>query len=272
MTDPQSAPRVIRRLVVGFHDAAGSSSALEATVRLARTMESQLLGIFVEDAPLLEWSSSPLTRQVGGGVRPGGTFTPDTLAADFATAAAMMRERLARLAGGVGLTAGFRVARTSASSLDFDGREPGDLLVVVEPTDPMARLSYPFAGLLQTIARTSVPVLYMPHRVLQRRGPVVSIAPRPDDPGQRLAAEVAATIGEDLLNVPPPAHGSSPGVGGPLSLQDLSRALSGVRERLLVLSRPTLPADDPCLFASIATQRMVPTLVAGTGKNGDPTA
>jgi hypothetical protein len=48
--------------------------------------------------------------------------------------------------------------------------------------------------------------------------------------------------------------------------------LSGVRECLLVLSRPTLPADDPGLFAAIATQRMVPTLVAGTGKNGKPSA
>jgi len=265
MTDPRPSPRAFRRLVIGCHGEAGSRSALEATVRLARTMESQLLGIFVEDAPLLEWSASPLTRQVGGGVRSGGPFTPETLAADFATAAAMMRERLARLAGGVGLTAGFRVARSSGSSLDFDGSEPGDLLVVVEPTDPMARLSYPFAGLLQTIAKASTPVLYMPHRVLQRRGPVVAIARRPDDPGQRLAAEVAATIGEDLLSVSASAQGEP---GHPLSLPDVSRALSGVRERLLVLSRPALPADDPCLFAAIAAQRMVPTLVAGSRENG----
>ncbi len=269
MTDPRPSSRVFRRLVIGCHGEAGSRSALEATVRLARTMESQLLGIFVEDAPLLEWSSSPLTRQVGGGVRSGGPFTPETLAADFATAAAMMRERLARLAGGVGLTAGFRVARSSGSSLDFDGSEPGDLLVVVEPADPMARLSYPFAGLLQTIARASTPVLYMPHRVLQRRGPVVAIAPQPDE---RLAAEVAATIGEDLVSVAPSARGNPSEPGHPLSLQEVSRALSGVRECLLVLSRPTLPADDPGLFAAIATQRMVPTLVAGTGKNGKPSA
>ena len=257
------------RLVIGFHDATSSPSGLEAAVGFARAMESQLVGVFVEDTPLLEWSSSPLSRHATTLAGRSAAVTPDSLAAEFATAARIVRQRLSRVAGALGVSIDFRVERASAASLSFAATTgPRDLLIVVEPADPMARLCYPFAELVRAIEASSAPVLYMPHGALQRRGPVVSIGPRPDGESSRIAAEVADRIGESLISV----GGAGAPWTAPLNLQDVEHALAGVAERLVVLGRPEPTSSEPSLFAAIAARRLVPTLVVGAGRPGSPQA
>ena len=60
----QSVVPAFRRIVIGFQDAGGSHAGLEAAVQFARALETELLGIFVEDASLLEWSSARLAREL----------------------------------------------------------------------------------------------------------------------------------------------------------------------------------------------------------------
>ena len=268
MSGPGRANPVFRRAVIGFHDARCSPSGLDAAVGFARAMESELLGVFVEDAPLLEWSSSPLSRHVTTLAGRSATVTPDSLAAEFATAARIVRRRLSRAAEALGISVDFQVERASAASLSFVATSPRDLLIVVEPADPMARLCYPFADLVRAIAASSVPVLYMPHGAQQRRGPVVSIEPQSDGESSRIAAEVAARIGESLISV----GGAEAPWAAPLSLQDVEHALAGVAERLVVLGRPDLTSSQPSLFATISARRLVPTLVVGAGRPGTPQA
>lgn len=255
MTATQPVAPAFRRIVIGFQDAGGSHAGLEAAVQFARALETELLGIFVEDASLLEWSSARLARELSGTARPPVAMTPERLAADFAAAAMIVRRRLSRIAEGAGLSVRFQVARSRSDSLDFVGAEPDDLLVVVEPADRMARLSHPFAGILRAVAASSAPVLYVPHGVQQRRGPVVLVATAPDDASHRIAAAVAAAIGEPVI-----------GLDGPLNPGDLDRALAGVRERLLVLGRAALADGGAAAIAAVAAQRQVPTLVVGTGR------
>ncbi|MEQ8816332.1 MAG: hypothetical protein RLO51_06240 [Thalassobaculum sp.] len=269
MSGPGHADPVFRRAVIGFHDAGCSPSGLDAAVGFARAMESQLVGVFVEDTPLLEWSSSPLSRHVTTLAGRWATATPDSLAAEFATAARIVRRRLSRVAEALGVSVDFRVERASAASLTFAATaRPRDLLIVVEPADPMARLCYPFADLVRAIEASSAPVLYMPHGAQQRRGPVVSIEPQLDGESSRIAAEVAARIGESLISI----GGADAPWTAPLNLQDVEHALAGVAERLVVLGRPEPTSSQPSLFATIAARRLVPTLVVGAGHPGAPQA
>lgn len=234
-----------RRLVIGFQDASGSHAGLEAAVQLGRALAGELRGVFVEDSGLLEWSAARPLGGPSGPARPPAPVTPEQLAADFATAATMVRRRLSRLAEAAGIALRFDVARASAASLDF--AEPGDLLAVLEPADRMARLSYPFAGLRRAVAETAAPVLYLPHGVQRRRGPVVSLAPAAG--GHAVAAAVAEALGEPVV-----------ALQAPFDPAMLERALAGLRESLLVLERPALPAGEGC---ALAAQRLVPALFAG---------
>ncbi|SMF48490.1 hypothetical protein SAMN06265365_11646 [Tistlia consotensis] len=253
MSDGSAEAPVFRRVVVGFRDASGSAAALEATARLAQGLRAELLGIFVEDLALLEWSASPLTGQVARTTSAAAPFTPDRLAEEFARAATVSRQRLSRAAARLGLTVRFRIERASAVTLQVAAAEPGDLLVVVEPTDPMARLSYPFAELLRSIAGTSAPVLFMPRAVSLRHGPVVAVTRGSDRPARSLAA----ALGEPLVSLAGPEQSL------PLGHEAMSRLLQPLHEHLLVFDRPSLAAMGPLLFAELATERRVPALVVG---------
>lgn len=245
-----------RRLVIGFQDASGSPAGLETAVQLARALAGELLGVFVEDTALMEWSSVRPMREQSAGPRAPAAVTPERLSADFAAAAAMVRGRLSRLAEAAGLGLRFEVARASAASLDFAGRQPGDLLALLEPADRMARLSYPFAGLRRAVVESAAPVLYLPHGVQRRRGPVVSVAPSAGD--HAVAAAVAAALGEPLV-----------ALEAPFGPDAIDRALAGMRESLLVLRRPALPGSDGF---TLAAQRLVPALIAGDAAAGPAVA
>lgn len=250
-------PPPFRRLVVGFRDASGPGAGLEAAAQLAERFRAELLGVFVEDLGLVEWSAAPLARRATGPSRPLAPFTAERLAEEFAAAAAVARQRLARVAAARGIGSRFLVERTSAASLQLGAAGPEDLLVVVEPDDPLARLSHPFTTLLGAVARAAAPVLFVPRRVFQRPGPVVAVTRRPEEPAHRIAAAVAGALGEVLIELPG---------GAPAETARLAHALAPVGERLIVLGRPALAAADPLLFAALAAERRVPTLVAGSAE------
>ncbi|MFC3228575.1 hypothetical protein ACFOGJ_15125 [Marinibaculum pumilum] len=260
MTDPASLAPPFRRIVLGFHDATCAMPDLETAVAFAQALQSELLGVFVEDDPVLEWSAAPLSRHLARASGAAVAVTRDRLAAEFATSAALMRQRLLQAAAAHGVRAGFQVERASAAALQHAGGQSADLLAVLEPADPMARLSYPFAGILRSVAASTVPVLYLPHGTRRRRGPVATLGP--DGEGHRIAAAIAHRIGAPLVDL---ADRIRQGAGPfTLSLPMLERALAGIDESLLVLDRPALPVGAPALLADIAARRMVPVLVTGT--------
>jgi hypothetical protein len=274
MMETRSRVTIFRRVVVGFRDTSESLSSLEAAARFAQRFDTALLGLFIEDAALMAWSGSRELRHVSRAPAGHAEMTPERLAEDFAAAAAVVRQRFVRVAAELGLSAEFHVERAGAGALEFPGIGPQDLLVVAEPADPMARFSYPFRGALQAIALSAVPVLYFPHRAVQRTGPVVAIL-RPEDAEiGEVAADIASALGETVTafhigssrDAPPASRepGAQPAARTVLpSAEGIRDALATVRECLIVISRAALPIDDPLLFATIASERMTPVLVLG---------
>ena len=270
MSEPASTAPLFRRLVLGFHDATCALPDLEAAIAFAQALESELLGVFVEDSPALEWSSAPLSRHLARRSGAAVAVTPDRLTAELATSAATMRQRLMQAAAAHGVRAGFQVERVSAAALQLAGAQAADLLAVLEPADPMARLSYPFAGILRAVAAGATPVLYLPHGSRRRRGPVATLGPGPgpEGEGHRIAAAIAQRIGAPLISL---GERMKTGPEAPaLSLPALERALAGIDESLLVLDRPALPPPAAALLEEIAARRRVPLLVAGSADPDRP--
>jgi hypothetical protein len=134
---------LFRRFVIALQGAPDSMEGLAIAARFAQLFRSELFGIFVEDAGLTEWSASPIARHFSRVSATSSSVSPEMLARDFSAAASIARRRLLQVATALGLTMRFEVNRMTAPSLDIDVLEPGDLLAVIEPADPMTRLSIP---------------------------------------------------------------------------------------------------------------------------------
>ena len=242
-------PRAIsfRRVVIGFRDTFGSASSLAAAAGFARLLETELVGIFIEDEELMEWAASSFARRVPATATEPARTPPAH--EESATAAGMMRQRLSRAATSCGLIARFQTERASAASLDLRGVGPDDLLVVVEPADPLARQSYPFTATLEAMIRHPAPVLYVPCHVRPRPDPCVAVAGHVDETVRQLAEAIADKLGAQVVE-----------------LHDTPNVAKAAGERLIVFDRDTLPEDDLSSFATIAAEHGAPALIVGTGR------
>lgn len=240
---------LFRRMVIALQGAPGAIEDLAMAARFAQLFKSELLGIFVEDVSLIEWSASPIARHFSRVSAASSSVSPETLSRDFSAAASIARRRLLRVATTLGLTMRFEVNRVTAPSLDLDVLEPGDLLAVVEPADPMTRLSYPFTAVLRAIIETALPVLYIPHGAVERSGPIVSVIARQDEDDQQLVERIAQFLDEELI-VPPNLDFSAP-------------PAETSHERLIVMDRQAPLLSDLTAFSAILAKRRVPALLIG---------
>lgn len=279
MSNAASHSEQFRRLVIGFRDASSTPAELEAVARFAQALQSQLFGVFFEDESLAQWCDSPLLRQFRGRSPMARPIGAGELAEEFAAAATMMRRRLDKVAAAFGLRSAFAIERGRVAALGALPAEPGDIEVVIEPADPLARMSYPFTAVLRTIERTKAPVLYVPHRTRHHAGPVVSVNRAEETGPLAIATEIARLLGEEIVRKPieeilSPASERPTELGRRPPAPTAARQTQAAQkpptaERLIVIERGVLPADRPLLFAAIAAMRMVPVLIAG---GDDPAA
>jgi hypothetical protein len=249
MTRNAADASLFRRIIVGFPGPAGSSSDLEAVARFARHFNSQLIGRFLEDTGVLAWASLGGSRHFSRGSTGSENASQEDLSRAFSEAAAVARARLARAAASLGLAAQFEVRRDLSPSTYLENQDEQDLNALIEPFDPFERMSYPFAGALAAVAKSSSPVLYVPRGTLNRAGPVLALVEQEDRANLDLAARVAAALGAKMQHlttaVPAPALPEN------------------FKERLIVLSRGLLSAHGARSLAGLLAQRRVPGLIVG---------
>lgn len=103
----------IRRVIACF--APGHAARPEAVARLARELEADLLGLFLEDVELLRFASLPFAREVGLASALPMTMSLAGLERQMRAQARMLEEALAAV---LGPSAGwaFRVERSSPAS------------------------------------------------------------------------------------------------------------------------------------------------------------
>ncbi len=100
-----------RRVVLQMRSGRSSPVALEAAIRMARALESELEGVFVEDEHLLSLAALPFAREISSTGRRSRPLSADVVGAEMRAAAATLRREFERLARAAAVPARFAVVR-----------------------------------------------------------------------------------------------------------------------------------------------------------------
>ncbi len=159
----------VRRVVAGLRPQRRPRGDLEDIVELARSMEAELLGLFIEDIELLHFAALPFAREVGGATAMRREVDVAAMERFMRSCAEELRSGIAEALGGAPLSWSFRVARgTIPGQLLAAGIEqPGPTLLLppgadideeplVVPADELTEES------LQQLLQGARPILILP--------------------------------------------------------------------------------------------------------------
>lgn len=267
-------PHSFKRLVLGLQPRA-PDHAIRLAIELARLLELELLGVFLEDSSLRSLAAMPFARELrslGGGWHP---LDIDQLSRDLETAARSAEKLFSEMAKR--LPSRFEVARGPMAATIAAISQATDIVVIGEPSSAAERATQQFSWLIEAAFRSEAAVMVVPRQIARLRGPIIALAAAPDDPSIGVAAHIAAAANEELvvvdlsdkpiddarLQAPAAAGGLTvkhivAGKGAGANAAALAEALRGLRERLVVMTRSAADGE----FASvIAAERRVPVLV-----------
>ncbi len=270
-----------RRAVLGLHHHP-SKRGLMLAVDVARLLDLDLLGLFVEEESLLDLAALPFVREfspLGGGWR---AIDSERLAGDLQAAARAAQRLFAEAVKGMARSCEFGIVRGSMAEAIAAHTRAGDIVILSAPATAGEYSAEQFPLLIETALRSAAGVLLVPRQIARQTGDVVAIAARPDDPSIRLAAAIARAAKEELVIVELFEGGdreARTGEEGRATRRTASRvavsdpsmliaAFRGERERLVVI---THGATDRALPSILASWRRVPVLVIAPDRAGGET-
>jgi hypothetical protein len=262
---------VFKRVVVrvGSNAPAGT---MRLAADLARQLQLELLGLFVEDARLLGLAGLPFLREfrtLGGGWH---SIDPTRLGNELELSRRLAERAFATAAKELRSACRFEaVSGTEAESFGAVSRS-GDLVVVDVPAGAGMEGAHETARLIAQAFGTAAAVLLVPARAVRASGPIAVVARTPDDPAAIVGERIAAALGEELATIDLP--NATPGEASAAGDVSVSRAFGVLRERMIVLQHAT---DRETLPQALVATRRVPVLVvdhggtAGTGAKDNDT-
>jgi hypothetical protein len=246
-----------RRLVLELGHGATDPDVMREAAAFAHLLDAELLALFVEDETLLHASALPFAREISPLSYRWRPLATERLEAELRGAAERARQQLMAAAGAIGVRHGFEVRRGDLALHVTEICVETDIVVVSPPR--RIGTSVEVQRLNDTARRSAASVLFLPPRVARRRGLVVAVASRDDDPALDVARRIAVQEKEGLLVLA--SSGSEVGGGNIRVLfggsdQDVVAVLGDTMERLIVLTR-----DGAGNGAALAAIRGVPVLV-----------
>ncbi len=191
-----------KRMILGLPHSRQDYPAVAATAQLADLLGVDLVGTYFQDFSVLGLAELPSAREfrLGRWQR----LTAEQLAEDFAWAAQEAERLFAEAAGRHGRTASFRMGQGSAAEAISSEASADDIIVIIEPKNPIERATHQFCKLVEAAFRTSSSILLVPSLTMSASGPVIVIAASPDDPCLDAALAVASAAKERIVIVPSP--------------------------------------------------------------------
>jgi hypothetical protein len=248
-----------RRVVLTVREGGAPAPAFRLAAELARALELDLEGVFVEDEALLALAGLPFARELS---LPGHTWQALDAARmleDFRAAAETTRRLLADAAAAIGMASGFSVLRTDPAAL-WEKFLASDILVLVQAAAA--------SGPAPAVPTCAAAMMLVPKRPRTAPGAIVAV---PDGASLATAAALARRSGEDLLLILPGNSSSAPAEFPPARIlrrrvpandpAAVARAVRAANARLLVIERSALPGDPAALAAASGS----PVLVVGDG-------
>jgi hypothetical protein len=248
-----AAPLLYARLVASF-PADVAPAAVDAVIALARALGAPLHAVLLEDLAALALADRPSARAFDPRSAGWREVTRSDLEQALELANAVLTRRL-EAARGAGVQAQVAVARGGPGAALGGYAEVGDLLVVTEPAEPMARWTQPFAGVLAAALASAAALLYLPHRGERGTGPIVSVGPG-------AAAELARRLGQALGA--PVIEAEAVDCGGAAALRAVLPALQARRARVVVCGREDLGADPRATLQEAGDRRIAVLLAPAT--------
>jgi nucleotide-binding universal stress UspA family protein len=138
MPEPPVAHEVFQRILVALDLSPNSLAALDAAATLAARLETELVGLFIEDVDLLKAAALPFTRQVSLLSREAVPLELEDVEAEFRTQVGAIRRRLAQLEQEQRLRWELRVERGRPAVALAEVAQRGDLVAMKVPSGTQA--------------------------------------------------------------------------------------------------------------------------------------
>lgn len=239
-------PLLYTRLVASF-PAGVAPAAVDTLIDLARALGAELQAVLLEDIATLALAELPSPRTFDPRISLWRDVQPAELQRELDLAAAVLRRRL-EAASRAGLHTQVTVARGEPGSFLGECAQAGDLLVVTEPADPMARWVQPFTGLLEAALAAPPALLYLPHRGARGSGPIAAF-------GSAVATDLARGLAQALGALYVEAEAGQPAVRT-RSLHALLAQLGERRVRVVVCDRAALGAHPQRTLQEAGDRRL----------------
>ena len=272
MTEPLGYTRIVLQL----HHGAGNPPLIRLAAELARALELELKGVFVEDAALLALADLPFARELRLPSYEWGSLDAGRLAAELGEAARRAGRLVSEAAAASGIASAFHVARGDPATHLTSLVEASDIVVIAEPYLPQERTVESFTRVFQTAYRSAAAVVLVPSGRMHRRGPVATAITSMADASLAIAAAIARRAEEDLLLLVPPslaehAQRAAQAVGLPTSrvrvqtiaapgAGEIAGALAAAGARVVVLNRRGFGGRSAAVVLQIARASGVPVL------------
>ncbi len=265
-------PIDFKRMVLGLPQSAEDYASVAFTAELAELLGLDLVGVFAVNEDLVDIAAISCVREL----HPSGVWhrlDAEQLQRGSNRAAADARRLFDQALRAVRLGGSFDLAKGQIGDAISSRSMPDDIVVVIEPKNPVERVTYQFQELLNAALRAPTATLLIPSHVVRRRGPIVAVATSEHDSSIRAALKMAEASHEKLLVLMPPdadaelllrlAATTDIPVDrkmiqrADLEVPELSALLTMTGERFVVISR----GADARLPSRLAAERAVPVLV-----------
>jgi hypothetical protein len=276
-----------KRAVLGLEHHTGRYG-LPLAVEVARLLDLDLLGMFVEEDNLLRMAGLPFVREFSA-LHGWRTVDSEQIARELSEAAASTRRMFADAVKPLHTASAFDVFRGSMAQAITAHARPDDIVILCAPAAAGEYSAEQFPRLIATALEAAAGVLLIPRRIIRVAGDVVAVARSPDDRSTRLAAEIARAAREELVVIELYGErergadartidrGATRRSADALATSDpalLVAAFRGERERLVVMTDGSIDRSLPTILAS---WRRVPVLVIAPersqdGSGGEPEA
>src|SRR6516165_5472379 len=270
-------PRLnFKRMLVRLPQSAHDYASVGVTAQLADLLGASVVATFIQDVELAEVAALPCVRELrplGGGWHP---IEGAQLVRQLEGAAVAARRLFHDAVRPTGIETSFNVAMGSVADVTSSSAAADDIIVIIEPRNPAERVTQQFTRLVDAAFAASVTVMMVPSRIARTAGPIAAVISRSDDPSIGSALAIAAAAKERVIVLAPQGSDACelvveraeaagvriearPVIQEPWDVSSLLIQLAHLNERLLVMSRGTVP--DKCA-PTIASLRGIPILLA----------
>jgi nucleotide-binding universal stress UspA family protein len=163
----------VKRILVALDASANSREALTVAAGLARTLHSEIAGLFIEDINLVRLSELPFAREVIFAESSLRNIEREGLQRRLRTRAAVLRRELTELANEYQITSTFQVLQGSVSREILSASLEADMLAVGRLGQSIIRRTKLGSTAREVVARATSTVLLVKSGV--ESGPIIAL-------------------------------------------------------------------------------------------------